>query len=74
MPVMSGPSAAQEIRRLGYDAFIVGLTGNMLEEDVEFFRASGANAVLAKPLKMSELEDVWMEYGISQFSPQRSGS
>lgn len=46
MPVMNGPTAAKEIRDLGSDVFIVGVTGNMLNEDVEFFMANGANVVL----------------------------
>ena len=63
MPVMNGPSAAKEIRARGFDTFIVGITGNMLPDDVVHFRSCGANAVLPKPFKMSELNDLWAEYG-----------
>lgn len=63
MPNMDGPTATKAIRALGYVAPIFGLTGNTLSSDVEFFLASGADRVLAKPLNtdvftlaMSELD------------------
>jgi CheY-like chemotaxis protein len=34
MPVMDGPTASKEIRALGCDSFIVGVTGNALPEDI----------------------------------------
>ena len=64
MPTMNGPTAASEIRKLGSDVFIVGITGNMMAEDVEFFTSSGANAVLPKPFKMTALEDLIVEYEV----------
>lgn len=64
MPNMNGPTCAKELRRNGSDAFIVGITGNMLPEDVSYFVSCGANAVLAKPLKLSDLEDLWMEHDV----------
>ena len=64
MPVMDGPTAAQHMREMGSDVFIVGITGNLLPEDVANFKQKGANSVLPKPFKLSELESLWMEYGI----------
>jgi len=64
MPVMNGPTATKEIRALGCDAFIVGITGNVLPEDVAFFKQCGANEVLPKPFNMSDLEGMWVEYGL----------
>lgn len=61
MPVMKGPQAAQQMRQLGFDSFIVGLTGNMLPDDVAHYKACGANAVLPKPFKMASLDDLWAE-------------
>jgi CheY-like chemotaxis protein len=55
MPVMNGPTATREIRALGCDAFIVGITGNLFAEDVNFFKSCGANAVLPKPFDFEEL-------------------
>ena len=64
MPVMNGPTATAEIRALGSDVFIVGITGNVLSEDVEYFKSQGANAVIPKPLQVSVLEELWMEYSV----------
>jgi CheY-like chemotaxis protein len=61
---MNGPTAANEIRSAGFDVFIVGVTGNMLPEDVAYFLGCGANAVLSKPFKIAELEELWMEHGV----------
>ena len=52
---MDGPSAAVEMRKLGYNGIIVGVTGNALANDVEHFEKHGANCVLTKPLDMVEL-------------------
>jgi len=64
MPRMNGPTSAKELRRLGSDAFIVGITGNMLPEDTSYFVACGANAVLPKPVRIVDLEDLWVEHGL----------
>jgi len=55
---VSGLCATRAIRAMGYDSShlpIVGVTGNALSEDIEEFLASGANAVVTKPIQMSEL-------------------
>ena len=65
---MNGPAAAREIRRMGSDVYIVGVTGNLLPDDVNYFRSSGADAVLPKPLKFENLESLWIEYGIIERS------
>ena len=64
MPEMNGPDAAKEIRALGSDSFIIGITGNLFEEDVLHYKDCGANKVLAKPVKLQELTDAWYEYGV----------
>jgi CheY-like chemotaxis protein len=69
MPVMNGPIAAKEIRAMGCDVFIVGVTGNMLTEDVAYFRSCGANALLGKPFKIASLEELWSEYGVTSCTP-----
>jgi CheY-like chemotaxis protein len=65
MPVQNGPSACKNMRELGCSAFVVGVTGNLLPEDVAHFQNCGANAVLPKPFKISDLEQLWVEYGLS---------
>ena len=65
MPVVNGPQASQEMRRMGCDSFIVGITGNVMSEDVHLFKSCGANAVLPKPFRLADLDQLWVEYGIS---------
>jgi len=50
MPGMDGPTAAKAIRGMGYNRVIVGLTGNVLEEDMSYFVECGADAVMMKPV------------------------
>ena len=58
MPVMKGPEATQRLRELGYtDTLIIGVSGNVLPEDVSRFLTHGADAVLPKPLKIPDLVD-----------------
>ena len=59
MPRLQGPDAASQIRELGFEGLIVGITGNVLPEDITHFKSMGANAVLAKPVRLPQLEDVW---------------
>merc|ERR1712176_1359384 len=65
MPVMIGPEASKQIRKLGSDVFIIGVTGNLMPEDVSYFRQCGANAVLPKPFRMNELDDIIIEHHIT---------
>jgi CheY-like chemotaxis protein len=57
MPVMDGPTAIAEIRRLGYDGIILGLTGNALLSDRDNMLKAGANGVLLKPLNVELFRD-----------------
>ncbi|KAJ1433368.1 CheY-like superfamily [Ochromonadaceae sp. CCMP2298] len=50
MPRMNGPTATKTLRDMGCDLPIVGLTGNVLAEDLQFFMEHGLNFVLTKPL------------------------
>ena len=59
MPEMNGPDATKELRRLGCNAIIFGLTGNVLAEDVAFFKTSGADKVLYKPINLAALDSAW---------------
>jgi CheY-like chemotaxis protein len=56
MPVMNGPSATARLRELGCACLIVGVTGNLLPQDVAFFKESGADAVLPKPIVLEDFE------------------
>jgi CheY-like chemotaxis protein len=70
MPVLDGPSAARLIRDSGCDTYIVGITGNVLPEDVAFFRSHGANVVLPKPLRYVDLMNLWVKNGVMGSNPK----
>jgi len=65
MPIMNGPTAASLIRELGSDAFIIGVTGNVLTDDIHYYKTKGANAVLTKPINLSSLDELFMEHHLS---------
>jgi CheY-like chemotaxis protein len=57
---MSGPEATKIIRSLGFERLVIlGVTGNVLPEDVTMFLEHGVDAVLGKPVT---LEAMWREY------------
>jgi CheY-like chemotaxis protein len=56
---MTGPEATRRLRDKGFgDLLIVGVTGNIMPEDVKFFLEAGANAVLSKPLNFTALQGI----------------
>jgi CheY-like chemotaxis protein len=56
MPNMDGPAATRELRRLGYQGLIYGVTGNGLQSDIDHFVSHGATAVLMKPFNWTEFQ------------------
>ncbi|KAJ1429452.1 histidine kinase-like ATPase [Ochromonadaceae sp. CCMP2298] len=58
MPVMNGPTATKHLREMGCVSYIVGVTGNVMKEDVDVFHEHGANTVLAKPLRLEVFENM----------------
>jgi CheY-like chemotaxis protein len=64
MPIMTGPDAVKQMRQMGCDSFIVGITGNVLTEDIRHFLSCGANDVLGKPVNFLKLEELWLRHGI----------
>lgn len=44
------------MRKLGYANLIVGVTGNVLDDDVEEYLLAGADIVLSKPMKMHAID------------------
>jgi DNA-binding response OmpR family regulator len=57
MPRMNGPTAASVLRDMGCKVPVIGITGNVLAEDKEFFKSHGVVEVLTKPLTLSQLEN-----------------
>ena len=66
MPRMNGPTAARELRNRGVLVPIIGLTGNVLKEDVDVFIDHGADAVLRKPFNLHEFHDIISSHGDKQ--------
>lgn len=64
MPVMNGMDATEEIRQLGYNNPIFGVTGDVMDEDIKKFIEKGADGVLPKPVKDEDLQEVLIRYKI----------
>ena len=50
------------VRDRGYQGLIVGLTGDTESEDIRVFLQQGADAVLAKPFNIRDLERIVHAY------------
>jgi osomolarity two-component system, sensor histidine kinase SLN1 len=50
---MSGPEAVRTVRDSGYGGIMIGVTGNVLEEQVEDFMAHGVDHVVGKPVDVN---------------------
>lgn len=61
MPRLNGPEAVKKIRESGSNVYIIGLTGNIMPEDMNYFLACGANVVFSKPFKIREFERILEE-------------
>ena len=63
MPIMRGRDAARLIREMGYTGAIIGVTGNVLNTDIEDFIAQGADYVIKKPMNTEKfniaMDCVW---------------
>jgi CheY-like chemotaxis protein len=60
MPVLNGPDATKLLREKGYDdVIIIGVTGNVLVDDIKYFTLAGANKVLPKPVTLALIEECW---------------
>lgn len=64
MPVMDGLQATKAIRKIEQDQNetnpipIIAITANMYKDDIKQFLASGMDAILGKPFKPNDLQDV----------------
>ena len=58
MPNMGGIEATARIRELGYGSLIIGVTGDITEEDAETFVKCGVNDVMLKPLLLPHVESI----------------
>ncbi len=63
MPVMNGPTAAKVLRDMGCTVPVLGVTGNLLPEDVKYYKEQGANDVFGKPLNLARFEEFMRKCG-----------
>ena len=56
MPVLNGPQATARLREMGCACLIVGVTGNVLPDEVAYFKQQGAQFVLPKPFVLEDFE------------------
>eukprot|EP01036_Dinobryon_divergens_P029562 gene29562-38680_t len=50
-----GLKAVRKLREDGYDKLVVGVTGNILDDDVMDYLSAGADMVIGKPVKADML-------------------
>lgn len=62
MPIMNGPDACEIIRNTNKLIPIIGVTGNILDDDVSNFKSHGANEVLSKPTNINDLKNILDKY------------
>ena len=55
---MNGDVATGLIRGLGFPRLIFGISGNALDDDVLRFHNAGADCVIAKPFRASQLDAI----------------
>ena len=58
MPVMDGYELCRSLRERGFRAPIIGVTGATVGDEASMLLTAGADAVLAKPLKLAKLESL----------------
>jgi CheY-like chemotaxis protein len=72
MPVMNGIEMTSKLRQLEKASSdpspipIIGISGNVLAEDVEAARRAGITDYLGKPFKFSELDSMMLKYLINR--------
>ena len=71
MNEMHGPEAARAIRATGFTGFIVGVTGNVNDCDVNEYLCAGANFVLAKPPRIHDLQVIFREVFVNRTRGKR---
>lgn len=62
MPNLNGPDATRELIKQGFSTLVIGITGNVLPEDIKTFIDSGAYDVLGKPFSIDKLEKIFGTY------------
>ncbi|EJU04144.1 hypothetical protein DACRYDRAFT_114545 [Dacryopinax primogenitus] len=58
MPLYSGVQVVEHLRLLGRTTFVVGVTGNALQEDQKEYLEAGVDKILTKPVLEKDLRNV----------------
>lgn len=58
MPRMRGVDAIRIVRQSGYQGFVLGVTGNVLKEDLDEFMLAGCNQVVTKPINYATIINI----------------
>jgi CheY-like chemotaxis protein len=66
MPRLSGPLAVEKLRSLGIVTPVVGVTGNVMKEESEYYIQCGADKVIHKPFTVKTLERALHELLLSR--------
>ena len=53
-----GLAATKALREAGFKNLIIGVTGNMMDEDMQTFLCAGADTVLGKPLRYQTIKEL----------------
>jgi signal transduction histidine kinase/CheY-like chemotaxis protein len=73
MPELNGPDFCRYIRKdMNYQKIVIGLTGNVLQEDISEFIQAGADYVLGKPVKLLQIKeclDFVQKNGSTSYAP-----
>ena len=56
MPKMNGTVAARIMRNRGFRGYIIGVTGNGLQDDIKEYLESGADVVVIKPVDLNKFD------------------
>jgi CheY-like chemotaxis protein len=56
MPVMNGIEATKLLRERGFPHIIVGLTGNVMTEELNEFLDAGLSVVFSKPVRVQQID------------------
>lgn len=62
MPRMEGPECTSTLKAKGFRAPIFAITGSVSDEETRHFKACGATAVFAKPLRVDALKSAVQSY------------
>lgn len=58
MPDMNGPEVTVALREMGYVNPVIGLTANLMMDDITHFMESGANLVMPKPFNFKDFKSM----------------